>query len=139
MKDGDSRCRSCDGEDHRRSSSRKCLLNTNNIKARALAMDLTESEEDTNKAKAVIVAEIDARRRNNQAQEAQQAGGNDDMDVDTEEKEDSNAEVAPDTNVAPSEEPLVDYGGNFSGSHNMSVDDMMDSIRGHVPGQNKRA
>ena len=61
------------------------------------------------------------------------------MDVDTGDKEDSNAGVAPDNNVEAGDEPVVDYGGNFSGSHNMSVDDMMDSIRGHVPGQNKRA
>ena len=83
-----------------------------------------------------IVAEIDAKRRNNQVQGAQQVEGNNEMDVDTGEKEDSNAGVAPDNNVEPRDEPVVDYGGNLS--HNMSVDDMMDSIRGHVPGQNKR-
>ena len=79
------------------------------------------------------------RRRNSQAQEAQQVDRNDEMDVDTEEKEDSNAGVTPNDDAEARDEPVVDYGGNFSGSHNMSVDDMMDSIRGHVPGQNKRA
>ena len=136
---GGDRCPSCDGEDHQRTSSKKCLLNTNNVKARALAMGLTDSQEDINKAMAQIVAEIDAKRRNNQVQGAQQVDGNNEMDVDTGDKEDSNAGVAPDNNVEPGDEPVVDYGGNFSGSHNMSVDDMMDSIRGHVPGQNKRA
>ena len=41
--DGD-RCSSCDGEDHQRTSSRKCLLNISKIKARALDMGLTDSE-----------------------------------------------------------------------------------------------
>ena len=57
-------------------------------------MGLTNSEEDINKAKAAIIAEIDRRRRNHNAQEAQHADGSDEMDVDTEERDESNAVVA---------------------------------------------
>ena len=49
-------------------------------------MGLTDSQEDVNKAMAQIVAEIDAKRRNNQVQGAQQVDGNNEMDVDTGDK-----------------------------------------------------
>ena len=48
------------------------------------------------------------RRRNSQAQEAQQVDRNDEMDVDTEERDESNAVVAAADSASASEESVVE-------------------------------